>query len=65
MGSTVAQTKITPADGEGAVIGVAGELRADNRSRLTRTALNLHTEGDRLSATLGEVVDIITLIDQR
>jgi hypothetical protein len=63
LGTTVAQTRITPAEGEGAVIGVAGALRADNRSRLTRTAFNLHTEGDRLSATLGEVVDRIILAD--
>jgi hypothetical protein len=63
LGTTVAQTRITPAEGEGAVIGIAGELRADNRSRLARTALNLHTEGDRLTDTLGEVVDRIILAD--
>jgi hypothetical protein len=63
LGTTVAQTRITPADGEGAIIGVAGVLRADNRSRLTRAAFNLHTEGDRLSATLGAVVDRIILAD--
>jgi hypothetical protein len=63
LGTTVAQTRITPAEGNGGVIGVLGELRADNRGRLTRTALNLHTEGDRLSATLGEVVDLVTLPD--
>jgi hypothetical protein len=63
LGTTVAQTRITPAEGQGAVIGVAGELRADNRSRLARTAYNLHTEGDRLSGSLGAVVDKIILAD--
>jgi hypothetical protein len=64
LGTTVAQTRITPVDGDGAVIGVAGVLRADNVGRLARVALNIHTEGDRLSETEGAVVDRIILSDQ-
>jgi hypothetical protein len=45
------------------VIGVAGVTRADAQGNLTRTALNLHMEGDRFSASGGEVVDIVRLPD--
>ena len=46
-----------------AVIGVAGVTRADAQGNLTRAALNIHMEGDRFSASDGEVIDRITLPD--
>jgi hypothetical protein len=64
LGTTVAQTRIIPVSPDGGVIGVAGVTRADFESRLARVALNIHTEGDRFSATGGEVVDVITLSDR-
>jgi hypothetical protein len=64
LGTEVAQARITPSAGNGALIGVQGVLRADAGSRLTRAAFNLHTEGDRLTATEGEIVDVITLSDR-
>jgi hypothetical protein len=42
---------------------VAGVTRADAQGNLARTALNLHMEGDRFTASGGEVIDIITLPD--
>lgn len=64
LGSTVAQTRITPNDDAGGVLGVAGVTRADNTSRLTRTAHNIHIEGDRLTGSGGAVVDRIILSDR-
>lgn len=61
LGTPVAQTRLLPAEGSGAVIGVQGVLRADAQSRLTRVLLNLHTEDDRLTETEGEIIDVITL----
>ena len=61
LGTEVAQTRLIPAEGNGAVIGVIGVLRADAQSRLTRVLLNTFNEGDRLTATEGEIVDVITL----
>jgi hypothetical protein len=63
LGTTVATTHITPTPEEGGVIGVAGVTRADAMSRLTRAAFNIHTAGDRLSASEGEVIDKIILSD--
>ena len=64
LGTEVGQARITPSAGNGALIGVQGVLRADAQSRLTRAAFNLHTEGDILTATEGEIVDVITLSDR-
>jgi hypothetical protein len=61
VGTTYAQTRIIPNKDGGAVIGVAGVLRADSASRVTRSALNLHMVGDHLTGTDGAIVDMITL----
>ena len=45
------------------VLGVAGVTRANAQGDLTRSALNIHMEGDRFSASGGEVIDVITLPD--
>ena len=45
----------------GAVLGVAGVTRADSQGNLARAAFNIHMEGDRFSASGGEVTDVITL----
>jgi hypothetical protein len=63
LGTTVATTYITPNPDQGGVIGVAGVTRADADSRLTRAAFNIHTQGDRLSASEGEVIDRVILSD--
>jgi len=64
LGSTVAQTRISPVNEEGGLIGVAGVLRTDRDQNETRVALNIHVEGDRFSATEGAVVDEIILPEQ-
>ena len=64
LGTTVATTYITPTADQGGVIGVAGVTRADSASRLTRVAFNIHTSGDRLSASEGEVIDRVILSDR-
>ena len=68
LGSFVAQTWIQPVDdpfdianSDGGVLAVAGVLRADAGSRITRTALNVHMEGDRFTGTDGTVIDKIIL----
>lgn len=61
LGTTVAQTRISPVAGNGGVIGIADVLRVDDSSNLARAAFNLHVEGDRFSATNGQVVDQIIL----
>jgi hypothetical protein len=61
LGTTVAQTRITPVAADGGLLGVAGVTRADNASNLGRVALNLFIEGDRFSATDEEVVDTVVL----
>lgn len=61
LGTTVAQTRITPVAGNGGVVGVAEVVRADNNQNQARAALNLHVEGDRFSATNGQIVDQIIL----
>jgi len=65
LGTTVAHTRITPViDGgpaDGGVLGVVGVTRADANGNLARVAFNLHMEGDRFTASGGEVVDTITL----
>jgi len=64
LGSTVAQTRISPVTGEGGVLGVASVLRTDADGNEARVALNIHTEGDRYSSTEGAVVDEIVLPEQ-
>jgi hypothetical protein len=61
LGTTVAQTRISPVDNQGGLLGVAGVTRADSGGDLGRVALNLFIEGDRFSATEEEVVDTIVL----
>lgn len=63
LGTTVAHTRITPVGGAGAVLGVAGVTRANAQGNLARTALNIHMEGDRFSASGGAVIDTVTLPD--
>lgn len=63
LGTTVAHTRIIPNPDDGAVLGVAGVTRADAQGNLARVALNIHMEGDRFSASGGEVIDTITLPD--
>jgi hypothetical protein len=64
LGTTVATSYITPNPDQGGVIGVVGVTRADADSRLTRAAFNIHTDGDRLSASEGEVIDRVILSDR-
>ncbi|MFN8640783.1 MAG: hypothetical protein U0802_03665 [Candidatus Binatia bacterium] len=64
LGTVAAHTRITPNPDGGAVIGVAGVTRANNQGSLTRTAYNIHMEGDRFSASGGEITDKITLPDR-
>jgi hypothetical protein len=61
LGTVAAHTRITPNPEDGGVVGVAGVTRANSSGFLTRTALNIHMEGDRFSASDGEVVDVITV----
>ncbi len=61
LGTVAAHTRITPNPDGGAVLGVAGVTRASNTGALTRAALNIHMEGDRFSASGGEIVDVITI----
>ena len=63
LGTTVAHTRIIPNFDLGGVLGVAGVTRANAQGDLTRSALNIHMEGDRFSASGGEVIDVITLPD--
>jgi hypothetical protein len=63
LGTTVAHTRIVPNPDNGAVLGVAGVTRADAQGNLARTALNIHMEGDRFSASGGAVIDKVTLPD--
>jgi hypothetical protein len=64
LGTVAAHTRITPNPDGGAVVGVAGVTRADNQGNLTRAAFNIHMEGDRFSASGGEITDVITLPDR-
>jgi len=61
LGTVAAHTRITPNPDGGAVLGVAGTTRADATGQLTRAAVNIHMEGDRFSASGGEIVDVITI----
>ncbi len=61
LGTVAAHTRITPNPDGGAVLGVAGVTRADRSGQLARAALNIHMEGDRFSASGGEIVDVITI----
>jgi len=63
LGTVAAHTRIIPNPGDGAVLGVAGVTRADSQGNLTRAALNIHMEGDRFTASGGEVVDKVTIPD--
>jgi hypothetical protein len=65
LGTTVAHTRITPADPtdgtfNGAVVGVAETTRDDE----ARAAVNIHTEGDRFTGTDGGAFDQIVLPEQ-
>jgi hypothetical protein len=64
LGTTVAQTRITPTDPangtfNGAVVGVAEAIRAGQ----SRAAANIHTIGDRFVGTDGGAFDQIILPD--
>lgn len=61
LGTVAAHTRIIPNPDGGSVLGVAGVTRADSNGTLTRAALNIHMEGDRFSASGGEIVDVITI----
>lgn len=61
LGTVAAHTRITPVPDSGAVLGVAGVTRADRSGNLARAAYNIHMEGDRFSASGGEITDVITL----
>jgi hypothetical protein len=61
LGTVAAHTRITPNPDEGAVLGVVGVTRADYQGNLAREAFNIHMEGDRFSASGGEITDKITL----
>jgi hypothetical protein len=61
LGTVAAHTRITPNPNGGAVLGVVGVTRANNAGAATRTALNIHMEGDHFSATFGEIIDVVTL----
>jgi hypothetical protein len=61
LGTIGAQTRITPVEGDGGVIGVVGVVRADRTGAQARTALNVHIEGDRFTASGETVVDRIIL----
>lgn len=63
LGTVAAHTRIVPNPDDGAVLGVAGVTRADSAGNLTRAALNIHMEGDKFTASGGEIVDKITLPD--
>ena len=64
LGTVAAHTRITPNPDGGAVVGVAGVTRADSSGNLTRAAFHVHMEGDRFSASGGEITDVITLPDR-
>jgi hypothetical protein len=64
LGTVAAHTRITPIPEDGAVLGVAGVTRADRQGNLTRAAYNIHMEGDRFSATGGQITDVIRLPDR-
>lgn len=64
LGTVGVHTRIIPNPDDGAVIGVAGVTRADSAGNLTRAALNIHMEGDRFTASGGEIVDVVRLSDQ-
>src|SRR5690606_25854476 len=61
LGTVAAHTRIVPNPDSGAVIGIAGVTRADASGNVTRTALNIHMEGDRFTASGGEIVDRVTI----
>lgn len=61
LGTVAAHTRIVPNPDSGAVIGIAGVTRADASGNVTRTAVNIHMEGDRFTASGGEIVDRVTI----
>ncbi|HSP98390.1 MAG TPA: hypothetical protein VL049_14275, partial [Candidatus Dormibacteraeota bacterium] len=61
LGTVAAHTRITPVPDGGAVLGVVGVTRADRSGNLARAAYNIHMEGDRFSASGGDITDVITL----
>src|SRR6185295_17649437 len=67
LGSSVAQTFITPADGtDGGVVAVAEEFHSesdDSGAVTARAAFNVHSRGDRLNSPDGFTFDHIVLPD--
>ena len=64
LGSTVAQTYITPADApDGGFIGVAEEFHSlsNTTGAVSRAAFNIHTEGDRFFGEDGTQFDRVIL----
>ncbi len=61
LGTLGAHTRLVPNPEEGGILGIATILRADSNSVIARTAMNVHMEGDRWSASEGAIVDRIIL----
>lgn len=50
VGTQATHSRLNPADGSGAVIGVAEEIRTDDDNATTFAAFNIHFEGNRYDA---------------
>lgn len=61
LGSTAAKTVIRPVDPSGSLLAVHGTLRADRDRQIARTLDNVFIEGDRFTATDGQIIDEIVL----
>ncbi|MBI1816519.1 MAG: hypothetical protein HYR72_16185 [Deltaproteobacteria bacterium] len=59
LGSITGSARVTPADGQGGVLGVAEETHLDSDGNSGRAAFNLHQEGSRAASQ--ETVDRIVL----
>ena len=64
LGTLGAQTQLVPNPDKGGILGVASTLRADSSGNIARTMMNVHMEGDRWSASGGEIVDRVILSGQ-
>ncbi len=65
LGSTVATSDITPADiDDGGVLAVLEEWRSDGAGNFARSAVNVHTEGNRFFGEDGTEFDRIILPGQ-
>lgn len=64
IGTLGVQTRLTTTFDEGGILGVAGIVRSDVEGVQARTLMNIHMEGDRWTASNGEVVDRIILSGQ-